>query len=86
MAKTRPPRPTGGRETNWQHRLAIVPDTLLEQKLKVAAVNRQPTLAPMLKVTGSVVVRLAHSAGQDAKVEGRWDFSVLELAMPMPTG
>jgi hypothetical protein len=78
-----------------QHRLTIVPGTPLEQKLKIADVNRQSTSAPLLKVTGSVVARLAPSADGKgdtpifaetktgtvpAKVEGRWDFSAPELA------
>jgi multidrug efflux pump subunit AcrA (membrane-fusion protein) len=63
-----------------RHRLTIVPGTPLEQKLKIAEVNQQKTSAPLLKVTGSVVARLAPPTSQASKVEGRWDFSAPELA------
>ncbi len=63
-----------------QHRLTIVPGTPLEQKVKVADVNRQRTSAPLLKVTGSVVARLAPPTPQESKVEGRWDFNTPDLA------
>jgi hypothetical protein len=45
-----------------RHRLTIVPGTPLEQKLKIVEVGRQKTSAPLLKVTGSVVARLAPPA------------------------
>ncbi len=63
-----------------QHRLTIVPGTPLEQKLKIADVNRQKTSAPLLKVTGSVVARSAPSSPHESKVEGRWDFNTPDLA------
>jgi hypothetical protein len=74
-----------------QHRLTIVPGTPLEQKLKVAEVNRRQTSAPLLKVTGSVVARLAPPSlppspsvllpkGGGGFVEGRWDFNTPDLA------
>jgi hypothetical protein len=71
-----------------QHRLTIVPGTPLEQKLKVADVNRQKTSAPLLKVTGSVVARLAPATlpslslpkGEGRFIEGRWDFNSPDLA------
>jgi hypothetical protein len=47
-----------------QHRLTISPGTPLEKKLEVAEVRTQKTSAPLLKVTGSVVARLAPAPSQ----------------------
>lgn len=62
------------------HRLTIEPGTPLQKKLAVVSVISQEKSSPQLKVTGSVVARLAPADHQDSKVEGRWDFNTPDLA------
>jgi hypothetical protein len=59
------------------HRIGIQSGTPLEKKLVVAAVDREQTSAPVLKVTGSIVARLP--PGKEL-AEGRWDFNTPDLA------
>ncbi|MGD0899165.1 MAG: efflux RND transporter periplasmic adaptor subunit [Thermoguttaceae bacterium] len=62
-----------------RHQLSIAPGTPLEKKLAVAAVEREKTSAPMLKVTGSIVARLPPGK-ENELAEGRWDFNAPDLS------
>jgi len=61
------------------HQLSIQSGTPLREKLTVAAVDREQTSAPMLKVTGSVVARLPRGKEKEL-AEGRWDFNSADLS------